>query len=669
MLDSQPIVPAVLYRAQTLTSGQKAQARANIGLSESLVDFKDSVRAATTANITLSGAQTIDGVSVIAGDRVLVKDQSTGSQNGIYVAAAGAWSRATDSDGNSEVTAGMVVTVTEGTTHADTLWELTTNDPITVGSTSLTFAKFSGNVTSVFGRTGAVTAQAGDYSGDEIDETLAVSNYTPTANTVEGYLEGIDEALGSLPPGYDDDDVIAVLTDSLEDGYRLRWDVETDSLGTHFYPDVVMENEAESYASEIEIDLARDRGDRHTVTLTGNPTLLITNFSLGSDPERPGKLFRIVTTQDATGGRTIDFEGSSQTWIFPDGEPALSPIPGAIDELEFLVTSVDPPEFTFVRAIHRPRRVDLSGNPAGLGTDATHFYTFDEASSPAVDGIGSLDLTWTGSPSSGAGVVDDCLILDADDGALGNGPYEPISTTNLTVCGSVKLSATLATQRTLLLLYNSDSTLEIAVNSDNRFLAIMSSGGATTVTASTFGSIPADTWCFVAVRWNATTKTLRISVNGGTDNSTVGSGAYTDTGLLVVDFRGVIALTVSFDDWGIWRRELTDDEVDARSGGETLPFDGGDLATLNWRYELNYVTLETGDGTYTIQPGDVQPSQTIRVAVENDSATGTVDFSGVDFGDEGSPTLPGDGTFDLFELTAIDVNTISGRTIQTGLTP
>lgn len=104
-------------------------------------DFKDSVRAATTANITLSGAQTIDGVSVVAGDRVLVKDQSTGADNGIYVAAAGAWARATDADTGGELSASATIPVEEGTANADTLWMLTTNGAITIGATSLTFAK------------------------------------------------------------------------------------------------------------------------------------------------------------------------------------------------------------------------------------------------------------------------------------------------------------------------------------------------------------------------------------------------------------------------------------------------------------------------------------------------------------------------------------------------
>lgn len=109
------------------------------------LDVKASVRAATTVNITLSAPQTVDGVAVIAGDRVLVKNQSVGADNGIYVVAAGAWTRATDADTSAEVTSGMFTFVTEGPgSNGDTGWALTTNDPITLGSTSLVFSQFSG---------------------------------------------------------------------------------------------------------------------------------------------------------------------------------------------------------------------------------------------------------------------------------------------------------------------------------------------------------------------------------------------------------------------------------------------------------------------------------------------------------------------------------------------
>lgn len=108
------------------------------------LDPKGSVRVVSTTNITLSGAQTIDGVSVIAGDRVLVAGQSSAATNGIYVCAAGAWSRATDADTSAEVTSGLYVWVEEGTTNADTGWVLTTNNPITLDTTALTFTQFSG---------------------------------------------------------------------------------------------------------------------------------------------------------------------------------------------------------------------------------------------------------------------------------------------------------------------------------------------------------------------------------------------------------------------------------------------------------------------------------------------------------------------------------------------
>lgn len=102
-------------------------------------DAKASVRVATTANIALNGLLTVDGVVLAAGNRVLVKNQNTGSQNGIYVVAAGAWARSADADENAEVTANLTVAVESGTTQADTVWQLITDAPIVVGTTALVF--------------------------------------------------------------------------------------------------------------------------------------------------------------------------------------------------------------------------------------------------------------------------------------------------------------------------------------------------------------------------------------------------------------------------------------------------------------------------------------------------------------------------------------------------
>jgi hypothetical protein len=114
------------------------------------IDIRTSVKAATTANVNLStgleAGDTIDNVVLVAGDRVLVKNQSTGSQNGVYVVqASGAAVRATDFDSSGEVTTGAVFVVSQGDVNEKKAYELTTTGTITVGSTALTFSLFAGS--------------------------------------------------------------------------------------------------------------------------------------------------------------------------------------------------------------------------------------------------------------------------------------------------------------------------------------------------------------------------------------------------------------------------------------------------------------------------------------------------------------------------------------------
>jgi phage-related tail fiber protein len=103
------------------------------------LDSKQSVRVATTANIVLAGLQTVDGVALAAGDRVLVKNQVVSKDNGIWLVATLAWKRAADADSNAEVTSALLTSVEQGTTQADTRWQLTTDGAIVVGTTALTF--------------------------------------------------------------------------------------------------------------------------------------------------------------------------------------------------------------------------------------------------------------------------------------------------------------------------------------------------------------------------------------------------------------------------------------------------------------------------------------------------------------------------------------------------
>jgi len=129
--------------------------------------WKDACEVATTANITLSGTQTIDGIAVTANDRVLVKDQTDAKENGIYVCAAGAWSRADDMDADAEFP-GSAVFIKQGTVSAD-LGYVCTNDSVTVGSTDISFTQFTG--------LGQVTAGDGlQKSGNEISVDLKANS-------------------------------------------------------------------------------------------------------------------------------------------------------------------------------------------------------------------------------------------------------------------------------------------------------------------------------------------------------------------------------------------------------------------------------------------------------------------------------------------------------------
>lgn len=160
------------------TSAQDAATKAYVDSVSTGLDVKGSVKAATTANITLTGTQTIDGVALSVGDRVLVKDQSTGSANGIYVVASGAWTRATDADSSAEVTPGMFTFVEQGTVNADSGWVLTTDGAVTLGTTALTFNQFSG--------AGQISAGAGlTKSGNTIDVVGTANRIVVNADSID----------------------------------------------------------------------------------------------------------------------------------------------------------------------------------------------------------------------------------------------------------------------------------------------------------------------------------------------------------------------------------------------------------------------------------------------------------------------------------------------------
>lgn len=150
-------------------SAQDAATKNYVDLAVQGLDPKQSVKAASTANIaTLSGTMTIDGVALVAGDRVLVKDQSTASANGVYVVAAGAWSRAADMDAWGELVSAYLF-VEQGTVNADMGFLCTVDPGGTLGTNSVSFVQFSG--------AGQIMAGAGiTRTGNTLDVVTASSS-------------------------------------------------------------------------------------------------------------------------------------------------------------------------------------------------------------------------------------------------------------------------------------------------------------------------------------------------------------------------------------------------------------------------------------------------------------------------------------------------------------
>ena len=153
------------YRLTGLGDPQGAQdavTKAYVDLTVQGLEPKQSVRAASVATIaTLSGPMTLDGVALVAGDRVLVKDQTTVAQNGIYVVAAGAWARSSDADVWGELVSAYVF-VESGTVNADMGYLATVDPGGTLGTTAVTFVQFTG--------AGQILAGAGlTKSGNTLD--------------------------------------------------------------------------------------------------------------------------------------------------------------------------------------------------------------------------------------------------------------------------------------------------------------------------------------------------------------------------------------------------------------------------------------------------------------------------------------------------------------------
>jgi hypothetical protein len=237
--------------------------------------WKNPARALAATNITQSATQTIDGVAVIVGDRVLCTGQTTTANNGLWVVAAGAWTRATDADSSAELV-NMAVYIAEGTTYADTAWVCTTNAPITVGTTGLTFAQFAG--------TGAIVAGAGlTQSGNTVNVIAGDTSLTVNADEVH-VNTAVIATVASVSAGYQPIDTdLTALAALATTGIEVRTGAGTQAT--------------RSVAGTLPISVANGDG------VAANPTVSVATFGSAAAGVVP-----------ASGGGTTNFLRADGTW-------------------------------------------------------------------------------------------------------------------------------------------------------------------------------------------------------------------------------------------------------------------------------------------------------------------------------------------------------------------
>lgn len=176
------------------------------------IAIKVPCRVATTAAVTLSGLQTIDGIALATNDRVLVKDQASAIANGIYIATTSAWQRSLDMNGAFDIARGTLVLVNEGATHGGKWFTVTSSDPITIGTTSISFAAVSGDGTAA-ALAGALASSSGSstvgfiHSGtgavartvqSKLRDTVSVVDYGADPTGVADSTAEIQAAIDSL---------------------------------------------------------------------------------------------------------------------------------------------------------------------------------------------------------------------------------------------------------------------------------------------------------------------------------------------------------------------------------------------------------------------------------------------------------------------------------------
>lgn len=369
----------------TPTAGSDAANKAYVdGLLSGLKDFKDSVKLATTANIILSGLQTIDGVATVAGDRILVKNQTDAKENGIYVTNVGIWTRASDFQVGSisKITLGVYVYVEFGNANNKLAFILSSSNApnpstsIRVGTDTITFTVFgaSGSVTSVglstpsiFTVSGSPVTSSGNLSFNWNDSssnfvlgdgtTVARSNYL-LATSISGITGqvGVFNSTNSISSSsgliYQFNELITrnkiIIHDALGFGsasLQFRGTDLTSAYELYYYGTGLNLNEYDSSGVLISSVLSISKGTTGSITIGGISTkpIIISSLNTGVVKSQSGVLQNITgsptdivlvngtslpQTTFVTGGPYLPISGGTETGMvtLAAGTTTLAPL-------------------------------------------------------------------------------------------------------------------------------------------------------------------------------------------------------------------------------------------------------------------------------------------------------------------------------------------------------
>ncbi len=476
------------------------------------IDYKQTARAVTVANVTLSGGApaTVDGTSLALRDRVLVTAQTTGSENGIYYVTTvgagsnGTWARSLDADATGEIKAGTIIMITEGTTYADTQWKLTTDDPITVGSTTMTFVR-AGNAAygtfAVSGQNSIVADQIGDTltlvagtnvaltTNDSTDTLTITPSLTPALTSLSLSGGAITSTSSiTLDAQTSNTDIIFKGTDGGVDITALTLDMSVAGTarfnngveGSYFWGSKTADDAVTVYAGanfEIQLTHVHNTGFKLTNSGTGTPAVELqfvdANESIGSDgtnllltsggseitvPASAGNLVVDAATQTLTNktltSPTINaFSGTGNGSI----TGTLSIVTTTTDDSLLITTTEDSssagPVITMKRNSASPADADYLGQLKFKGeNDADQEVVYakitgkiQDASDGSEDGLIEFANRKAGSNNINMRLRSDSLQL--------------INGTNLTVAGTSTLTGNVSIEdASSLLLYDTDSS-------------------------------------------------------------------------------------------------------------------------------------------------------------------------------------------------------------------